>query len=133
MIRQAMAFAAIVSLSIIGSINAQQAPAPGGIKRTPLQKAEVPNSNYDVVFGMAEVDANFTIARHTHPGNVLAYVMDGEFILGIDGQPKKTFKAGESFTVPAGAVHTDGSGDKPMKLLAVYIVERGKPLAAPAQ
>jgi hypothetical protein len=36
--------------------------------------------------------------------------------------------------VPNGAIHTEGAvGAKPAKLIAVYVVEKGKPLVQPAK
>jgi quercetin dioxygenase-like cupin family protein len=126
--------AAIVTLGIVGSLNAQQTtpPAPA-IKRTPLQKVEVPGSNFEVVLGMADFIADTRAGRHSHPGAVLAYVMDGEFILMLDGQPQKAYQAGESFQVPSGAIHNEGTGGRTAKVMAVYVVEKGKPLVQPAQ
>ena len=49
----------------------------------------------------------------------------------FDGEPEKLLKAGNSLLVPAGTVHDEGTKDKPAKLLAVYVVEKGKPLVAP--
>ena len=45
-----------------------------------------------------------------------------------------TVKAGESFFVPPGVVH-DGKNESGAmaKVLATYVVEKGKPLASPAQ
>jgi len=54
-------------------------------------------------------------------------------MLALDGQPEKTFKAGQSLEVPNGAIHNEGAvGDKPAKLIAVYVVEKSKPLVTPA-
>ena len=70
--------------------------------------------------------------RHTHPGPETGYVIDGEFTLLVDGQPAKLLKAGDSYQIPASTVHDVKSSDKGLKVMAVYIVERGKPLASPA-
>ena len=43
-----------------------------------------------------------------------------------------TLKAGESLTLPDRAIHNEGATDKAVKLNAVYVVEKGKPLASPA-
>jgi quercetin dioxygenase-like cupin family protein len=62
------------------------------------------------------------------------FLLEGEFMLALDGQPEKTFKAGQSLEVPDKAIHNEGAvGDRPAKLIAVYIVERGKPLVQPVQ
>jgi quercetin dioxygenase-like cupin family protein len=71
--------------------------------------------------------------RHTHPGDEISYVMDGEVQLLIDGQSPRTIKPGESFVVPAGVVHdAHNSGSTAARLVGVYVVEKGKPLASPA-
>jgi len=59
--------------------------------------------------------------------------MEGEATLRVDGQPPRKVKAGESFVIP-GVVH-DASNDSnaPIKLVGVYVVEKGKPLATPAK
>jgi len=42
---------------------------------------------------------------HRHPGPVIGYVLEGEYELGIDDQPSKVFKAGETFYEPTGCLH----------------------------
>lgn len=42
---------------------------------------------------------------HRHPGPVFVYVAEGEYELGIDDQPTKRFKAGETFYEPTGCLH----------------------------
>ena len=42
-------------------------------------------------------------------------------------------KAGDSYMIPAGTVHdAKVHGDKPLKVLGVYVVDKTKPLASPA-
>jgi quercetin dioxygenase-like cupin family protein len=42
---------------------------------------------------------------HRHPGPGLVYVAEGQYELGIDDQPTKIFKAGETFYEPTGCLH----------------------------
>jgi len=42
---------------------------------------------------------------HRHPGPGLVYVLEGEYELGIDDQPTKIYKAGETFYEPTGCLH----------------------------
>jgi len=59
--------------------------------------------------------------------------MEGEGEILIEGQPALKVKAGDGFVVPNGARHdARNTGTQPMKLAAVYLVEKGKPLATPA-
>ena len=126
-------FAAIVLLAFASASLAQQpAPADSNIKRTPLQKVDIPGTAYETVTAIAEVAPGANAGRHTHPGPETGYVIDGDMVLMIDGQPAKSLKAGDSYQIPAGAVHDVKAGDKGMKVMAVYMVEKGKPLASPA-
>jgi quercetin dioxygenase-like cupin family protein len=42
---------------------------------------------------------------HRHSGPVFGYVLEGEFEIGLDDQPAKTLKAGETFYEPGGILH----------------------------
>ena len=103
------------------------------VKRTILRRVDVPNSNYEVVLVIVEVPADTSVGRHTHPGTVVGYVIEGEYTMLIDGRPPQALKPGESLEVPSGVVHDERTGDKPAKLLAVFTVEKGKPLATPVE
>jgi quercetin dioxygenase-like cupin family protein len=103
-----------------------------GLKRIPLQKFDVPPGERETIMGIAEIAPNTDVARHTHPGPEADYVLEGDLTLMVEGQPAKVFKAGDSFNVSAGTVHAARSGANGAKILAVYIIEKGKPLASPA-
>ena len=104
----------------------------GGIKRTPLQKVEFPKG-YNTITVIAEIQPGGTAGRHTHPGIETGYILEGEADLVIDGQPDKHLKAGDSYAIPAGVVHdAKVHGDKALKVLGIYIVDKTKPLATPA-
>ena len=85
--------AVLATLAISGTAGAQQLPAAtqqtATIKRTPLQKFDVPGTSYETVIGIAEIAPNVNIGRHTHPGPESGYMLDGEMVLLIDGQPEK--------------------------------------------
>lgn len=134
MLKKSALVVSAAALSFASIVHAQQPPPqPSPIKRTPLGKAEVPGSNYEVVFGITELAGGFKSGRHSHPGIVIAYVAEGEFWYLVDGQPEKIYKVGESFQVSHGAIHNEGAvGSNPVKVMAVFIVEKGKPLAQSA-
>jgi quercetin dioxygenase-like cupin family protein len=50
----------------------------------------------------------------------------------VEGQPPKEIKVGESYQIPPGAIHDAKTGPSGAKLIATYVVEKGKPLATPA-
>jgi quercetin dioxygenase-like cupin family protein len=75
-----------------------------------------------------------TAGRHTHPGDEISYVLEGEGELLVDGEDPRKVKAGDAFIIPAGTIHdARNTGTTSMKLLGVYVVEKGKPLATPAK
>ena len=126
--------AAAIALAGLLSIAASPAFAQAsGLTRTMVGKADVSVPGREAVVARVEVAAGAKAGRHTHPGDEISYVMDGEVTLLVDGQAPRILKAGESFVVPAGIVH-DAHNDSaaPVKLLGVYVVEKGKPLASPA-
>jgi quercetin dioxygenase-like cupin family protein len=124
--------ALLLAAALPTTLVAQQAATAPTIKRTPLQKLDVPGDNYEVVTGIAEIGPNVNIGRHTHPGAETGYVMEGELTLLVDGQAPLKLKPGDSYKIPQRAIHDARSGASPAKVLAVYIVEKGKPLATPA-
>jgi quercetin dioxygenase-like cupin family protein len=128
--------ALLASLAVVGSLYAQPQPSPvqpAPVKRTIQQRADVPGTNLEVIYATVEIAAGVKAGRHSHPGTVFAKIVDGDFWFALDGQPEKVVKAGESLTIPDRAIHNEGATDKPVKLDVVYIVEKSKPLAAPAQ
>jgi quercetin dioxygenase-like cupin family protein len=129
MLRFSLAVMAFVATTALASAQ----DASSGIKRTPLQKIDFPD-NYTTITGLAEIAPGVSAGRHTHPGIETGYVLEGETVLSIDGQPDITMKAGESYTIPAGVPHdAKAVGEKPVKVLGIYVIERGKPLASPAK
>jgi quercetin dioxygenase-like cupin family protein len=108
--------------------------AQDGIKRTDLQTHDLSIPGREVVQQMVELQPGAVVARHTHPGEEVSVMLEGELLLEIAGKAPMTLKAGQAFTIPMGAVHgVKSTGSAPAKLLATYIVEKGKPLRSPAQ
>jgi quercetin dioxygenase-like cupin family protein len=124
---------AVAALAIGGVAFAQGQMAPTtGLKRTLLQKFDVPPGERETVVALVEIPANADVARHTHPGPETDYVLEGDLILDVQGIGPKPYKAGDSFYIPAGVVHGGKGGANGAKIVGVYIVEKGKPLATPA-
>jgi quercetin dioxygenase-like cupin family protein len=122
----------LLGLILVGFAGAGIAIAQqNGIKRTPLQKLDFP-AGYNTVTAIAEVPAGGASGRHTHPGAETGYVLEGELELALDGKPPLKLKAGDSYQIPEGAVHDAKAGDKPFKVLGVYVIKAGEPLAKPA-
>jgi quercetin dioxygenase-like cupin family protein len=106
---------------------------PEPMKRTILERFDVPDGKYETVIMHVEVAANANTGLHTHPGFDAAYLLDGEITVLERDQPPKPIRAGESWHVRPGVVHEVKAGKRPAKVLAMYVVEKGKPLATPWQ
>ena len=98
------------------------------IKRTVLQTFDVPGTHYETVIALVEIVPNVSVGRLTHPGPESGYILEGEVTLSVKGQPDKLLKTGESYQVPAGAVHDARSGARGVKALVTYVVDKGQPL-----
>jgi len=107
--------------------------AQSGITRKILSTIDVPDSKYQVIEARVEIAANVHVPPHTHPGTVVGYLLEGDYSIKLAGQPAKTLMPGESFVIPAGVVHEEFAGAHPAKALAVFTVEKGKPLTSPAK
>jgi quercetin dioxygenase-like cupin family protein len=109
----------------------QQAP---GLWRTDLQKQELSIPRREMVQARVDIGLEAPAVKHTHPGEEIIYILEGSLAYQVEGQPTRTFNAGEALTVPAGAVHAVrnvGSGNAAE--LATYVVEKGKPLLTLAE
>ncbi len=105
-----------------------------GIQRTIVQRQDLSIPGREAVVARVEIAPGASAGRHTHTGEEISYVMDGEMDVLIEGRAPQHVKAGESFIIPAGAIHdAHNTGSSPVRLVGVYVVEKGKPLATPAK
>lgn len=136
MIRSLIAVAAGLSLGIGGMCAAHH---EGGEHVRPLSSREILEkldgkaTNATVV--EVSLKAGAQGSPHRHPGPVFGYVLEGEYELGIDDQPPKIYKQGETFYEPTGCLHSvsrNPSMTGPTRLLAVVLHPRDvKEVAVP--
>jgi quercetin dioxygenase-like cupin family protein len=123
-----LAIALVVLTGVIGAgtVGAQQS----GFKRTVLQQGDLSMAGHESVTAVAEFQPGGTVGRHTHPGEEVGYILEGTIVLEQEGKPSVTLGPGKTFFIPAGTVHNaTNRGAAPARVLANYIVEKGKPLA----
>jgi quercetin dioxygenase-like cupin family protein len=121
---------ATLGLAALLFAGATLAQAPG-IKRTMLQRIDIGNG-MEVILGIAEIAPGGSVGRHTHFGIETGYTLAGQASLEVEGEAPRLMNPGDSYAIPAGKVHdAKVVGDVPAKVLAVYVVEKGKPLATP--
>jgi quercetin dioxygenase-like cupin family protein len=80
----------------------QQAP---GLWRTDLQRQDLSAPGREMVQSRVDIGPEAPLVKHTHPGEEIIYVLEGSLEYQLEGQPPRTFHAGEALTVPAGVVH----------------------------
>jgi quercetin dioxygenase-like cupin family protein len=105
-----------------------------GITRTDLMRDDLSTPGREVIQALVKFAPGASAPRHSHPGEELVYVVEGEFEYQLDGRPPVIVKAGEVLFIPAGtphAVRNVGSGAAAD--LATYLVEKGKTLLVPGK
>jgi quercetin dioxygenase-like cupin family protein len=104
---------------------------PEPVTRTVLLRADVAGvEGQEAVLVVAEIAPGATTGKHRHPGQEFAYLLEGSLRLVADGQPAVTLKPGEAFQQPPRQVHEgqNTSATAPVKVLALYLAEKGQPL-----
>ena len=118
-----------LSLLIIVPAIAQQPT----IQRKVLLTQDLPIPGYQAVMAAVEIPAGGREGRHTHPGAAVVYIQEGVLALDYEGKPTMTYKAGDSIYIEPGKIHEGiNKGTSPVKAIATFVVEKGKPLASPA-
>jgi quercetin dioxygenase-like cupin family protein len=103
---------------------AQQA----GIVRTELQRRDLSLPGREAIQVRVDFNQGAGFPRHRHPGEEIAYVLEGTVEYRLDGKPPITLQAGDSLFIPAGTVHSARNiGTGKASELATYINEKGKP------
>ena len=123
------ALALAFAIASTGSLVAQNT----SIQRTVVQTADVSVPGREAVIARVVIAPFSKAGRHTHPGDEISYVLEGEGEILIDGQPPRKVKAGDGFVIAGGSTHDSrNTGATNLRLVGVYVVEKGKPLATPA-
>ena len=119
----AIALAAFSSVCWIAPAAAQQ------VQRKILLTQDLPIPGYEMVMVAVEIPAGGREGRHTHPGPLMAQVQEGVLTLDDEGKPTTTYKAGDAVFIKGGNIHEGSNhGTTPVKILATFVVEKGKPL-----
>ncbi len=110
--------------------NVAHAQQPG-VTRTDLLREDLSVAGREVIQVRVDFAPGVAFPPHSHPGEEMAYVIEGLLEYQFEGKPPVTLKAGEALFIPAGMIHSAknvGSGNAAE--LATYLVENGKPLVA---
>ena len=99
------------------------------VERKVLLQQDLAVPGYQNVLVAVTIPAGGREGRHVHPGTLLVHVLDGVMTLDHDGRPTAAYKAGESVSIEPGRVHEGiNKGTTPVRAIASFVVEKGKPL-----
>ena len=115
----------------VGGMTLAQHTGKGQVKVTRLSQRDIIEKLDGKAASATVVEVTFEPGQkdspHHHAGPVFGYVLEGEYEHAIDDEPVKTYKAGETFYEPSGAVHQvarNPSGKTRTRLLAVILHSR---------
>jgi len=112
------------------ALNVAQSQQPGST-RTELLRHDLGVSGREVIQVRVEFASGVEFPPHSHPGEEIAYVIEGLLEYRLEGRPPVTIKVGEALFIPAGTIHSAKNvGSGTAAELATYLVEKGKPLVA---
>ncbi|MDV2987662.1 UNVERIFIED_CONTAM: cupin domain-containing protein [Methylobacteriaceae bacterium AG10] len=103
------------------------------MKRTELGRSPVSGvEGKEIVVQLVEIPPGATSRRHFHNGEEAFYVLEGGTAQLLGKEPKER-PAGEHGINQREVPHAGYTvvGDKPLKILSVYVVDTGKPLQVP--
>ncbi|KLK89835.1 cupin [Microvirga vignae] len=108
-----------------------QMAQPSGIGRTEVLRHDLGAPGREVIQVRVDFAPGAAFGMHTHPGEEVAYVLEGSLEYQFEGKPPITLKTGDSLFIPAGTPHAARNvGSDKAAELATYLVEKGKPLVA---
>src|SRR5438128_8437752 len=119
---------AIAVVIVAACLQAAQQPQ---VTRKVLMQQDLAIPGYTAALVAVEIPAGGREGRHTHPGTAMVYVQEGTLTLDYEGKPTATYKAGQAFSVEPGKIHEGiNKGNGPVRAVASFVVEKGKPLTA---
>ena len=113
-----------IALALTSAANAQDSPY-----RKELKRADLTGTNMEVIVSISEVKPGEAATLHFHHGEEPYFFLEGGTIETPDGKQVTVPNGATGITarnVPHGAYKV--VGDKPIKLLTIHIVDKGKPL-----
>jgi quercetin dioxygenase-like cupin family protein len=123
-----MAGAALLAGSGV-ALRAASVPQPG-CRRTALLQHDLSSvPGREVAQLRIDMEPGAVTPKHAHPGDEVAYVLEGTLEYEIEGEPAVTLQPGDALFIPAGANHVARNvGAGRASSLATYLVRKGRPL-----
>jgi len=126
----------LILATLVGSAALAQAQSTvmSGLTRTDVLRHDVSIEGREVIQVRVGFERGTAAAYHSHPGEEIAYVLEGTMEYQFEGQQPQVLKAGDALFIPAGTNHSAKNiGDGKAIELATYFVDKAKPLVVPAK
>ncbi|MDQ0320261.1 quercetin dioxygenase-like cupin family protein [Pararhizobium capsulatum DSM 1112] len=124
----------VCALALIATALPSTAAWADPLQRTDLLKNDIEVPGYQIVQVRVDFAPGSLAPRHSHPGEEVAYVLEGTLQYELEGHKSVTLSAGQTLFIPAGVVHAaKNMGTGSASELATYVVRKGEPLVAPAK
>jgi len=121
--------AGLASMALV-VLDRSEAPAASGIKA--IYERELPPvslKGWQVTVLELSSPPGTVSPKHSHPGFILGYILEGEYRFQVEGEQEKVLSTGDVFYEAPGSVHLpSGSASitKPARILALAFAEKGK-------
>jgi quercetin dioxygenase-like cupin family protein len=110
------------------------APASGAAVTTLMQRELADLPGKEALMLTVEYPPGVASLPHRHDADVFVYVLEGEIIMQVEGQPAVTLGPGGTFFEGPADVHVksaNASDRTAAKLLVVMVKDRGAPVSRP--
>jgi quercetin dioxygenase-like cupin family protein len=138
MAKNSMKFAvlmiALAAVSSFALIEAAPAPQQPTVSRKILMKHDAPVPGYEEAMVAVEIPVGGREGRHTHPGSIMIYVLEGTLTFDYEGKPTATYNPGDTLYVEPDKIHEGiNNGKTPVKVIANFLLRKGEPMTTPAK
>ncbi len=120
----------LAALAALMSLPRPALAQPFAVRHTSFQRTEIAgNPALERIRSEIVYPPGAASSRHFHHGTEHSTILEGRGTLAVEGAAPRMLSFGESFVIPAGLIHNftaDITG--PARVLAVWVVDRGKPL-----
>jgi len=126
------ALVVLLALWLSSSLAFGQAQAPGPVVKYQFRVAGLPQpARFNIAQNILNFDPGAATPFHTHPGQVLVTMLEGENTFTVNGA-EKVYKAGDSFVeLPGEVAQARNSGTARMSVMATFILPWEAPLSRP--
>lgn len=126
--------AALLIAGSMTTLRMAEAQQMQGIQRTDLIKNEISVPGHEAVQVRVDIEPGTASIKHSHPGEEIAYVLEGSLEYQLEGRDPVTLQAGQALFIPAGVAHVAKNvGTTKASELATYIVAKDAPLLVPVK